>query len=739
MSDNNFIDGNKPDTLETSYRADSIRRENGAEKHRRAVSRFLGAHDMIGIENQLFEIIDNSIDETVAYSERLKSRGIEKKFYIGISILEDFSVLIEDQGRGIPCEIHPEYNEPAIYLACEEDSAGGKSRNTEGYKGIITSGTHGAGMAVSKSCTEYFRLYVKSLSAQGEYFLQYLKGERDGELKRTGDLKYIPELDLYDSGTKIHYKFDDTLFEVSMNGYSQQIPYVRDRITERLKFILMKNTNDIEIHFKFLNTEVEVITPTSITPESLLRDENVVEFEVSNNIIDEAFRARVFLSYNDSRVEFASKIIVNRMPMRDSKAEGCVRESFLGIMEDIFQENMTKFTDNIKFDKKVYRNRLGVLILLDQPSATYSGQTKQIHVNTKYAPILNDELFKAFTGPELAPFMNKCFNEGLHALELEARFEEIKKKEEEKRAKMREREKRKAELNQEVADLANDELKRALRKSESSIHISNSPFPVEETTIIYVEGDSAGSEVADIQSDGPVPISIAQLKGKPPNIMDEDNLINPITVDNRVYVLNAGYKDIGISVDGDPDGNHIKLLLLLHIWVFRPDYLRDGKVFIIPAAHGELFLHEDITLEINGITKSYKQGMITTYSALEHKTLIKNAKTSGSRKFRGLADSNLSVTERWKDRSNWIKVPCPTQEDIDTLLAVLEQESTFKSQFTSGVFTDRQFYSRKVSNIKKDIKLTTNEAVNMISLNNVMTEPEILNHKAFINITGRKY
>ena len=94
MSDNNFIDGNKPDALETSYRADSIRRENGAEKHRRAVSRFLGAHDMIGIENQLFEIIDNSIDETVAYSERLKSRGIEKKFYIGISILEDFSVLI---------------------------------------------------------------------------------------------------------------------------------------------------------------------------------------------------------------------------------------------------------------------------------------------------------------------------------------------------------------------------------------------------------------------------------------------------------------------------------------------------------------------------------------------------------------------------------------------------------------------------------------------------------------------
>ena len=54
---------------------------------------------------------------------------------------------------------------------------------------------------------------------------------------------------------------------------------------------------------------------------------------------------------------------------------------------------------------------------------------------------------------------------------------------------------RKAELNQEVADLANDELKRALRKSESSIHISNSPFPVEETTIMYVEGDSAGSEV----------------------------------------------------------------------------------------------------------------------------------------------------------------------------------------------------------------------------------------------------
>ena len=155
-------------------------------------------------------------------------------------------------------------------------------------------------------------------------------------------------------------------------------------------------------------------------------------------------------------------------------------------------------------------------------------------------------------------------------------------------------------------------------------------------------------------------------------------------------------------------------------------------MFIIPAAHGELFLHEDITLEINGITKSYKQGMITTYSALEHKTLVKNAKTSGSRKFRGLADSNLSVTERWKDRSNWIQVPCPTQEDIDTLLAVLEQESVFKSQFTSGVFTDRQFYSRKVSNIKKDIKLTTNEAVNMISLNNVMTEPEILNHKAFI-------
>ncbi|HOJ44331.1 MAG TPA: ATP-binding protein, partial [Syntrophorhabdaceae bacterium] len=174
----------------TDYSADSIKILNGLEAVRNVPSMYIGNTNIEGLHHLVYELVDNSVDEALA--------GFCKK--ITVTIHRDNSVTCEDDGRGIPVDMHSEENMTALEIVLTKLHAGGKF-DKETYK--YSAGLHGVGLSVVNALSEYLEIEVRR---EGKvYYQRYERGDKKTELKVIGDTDK--------TGTKIRFKPDKTLFE----------------------------------------------------------------------------------------------------------------------------------------------------------------------------------------------------------------------------------------------------------------------------------------------------------------------------------------------------------------------------------------------------------------------------------------------------------------------------------------------------------------------------------------------
>ena len=174
------------------YTANEIQVLTGLEPVRKRPGMYIGSTGPKGLHHLVHEVVDNSIDEALA--------GICDT--IDVTILEDNSVMIEDNGSGIPVEIHPQTGKSTVETVLTILHAGGKFNNSA-YK--VSGGLHGVGVSVVNALSEWLVARVKR---DGKLYQQSFKrGEPDG------DLECIGEAD--STGTLIHFKADDEIFETT--------------------------------------------------------------------------------------------------------------------------------------------------------------------------------------------------------------------------------------------------------------------------------------------------------------------------------------------------------------------------------------------------------------------------------------------------------------------------------------------------------------------------------------------
>jgi len=192
----------------TSYDSSNIQILEGLEPVRKRPGMYIGSTDERGLHHLVWEIVDNSIDEAMAgYAS-----------HITVTLHEDNSVSVEDNGRGIPVDIHPKTGKSALETVMTVLHAGGKFGGAEsGYK--VSGGLHGVGASVVNALSNNFEATVFK---EGKMYGQsYKRGVPDADVKEIG------KSDKH--GTLVRFWPDDTMFSVTVFDYATILTRLRQQ------------------------------------------------------------------------------------------------------------------------------------------------------------------------------------------------------------------------------------------------------------------------------------------------------------------------------------------------------------------------------------------------------------------------------------------------------------------------------------------------------------------------------
>ena len=524
------------------YSAKNINVLKGLEAVRKRPAMYIGDVGSRGLHHLVNEVVDNSIDEALA--------GFADKIIVTIN--KDESITIEDNGRGIPVDIHPVEKRSALEVVMTVLHAGGKFDKTT-YK--VSGGLHGVGVSVVNALSEWLKVEVKR---NGKVYRQeYERGIPKYTVKEVGKAKkdetgtivtFLPDSKIFKN---FKFKFD-TLAE-----RMRELAYLNKNVT--IKLTDVRNGGE-EAVFHFKGGLVEFVKYLDETRQPLHKT-IFVEGEKENTPVEMAFQ------YNDSYSENIFSYVNNINTTEGGTHLIGFKTALTRTLNNYAYKNNLLKEGKITLSGDDFREGLTAVISVKVAEPQFEGQTKTKLGNGEVKSIV-----ETIIGEKLAEYLEENPSSGKKIIEKCMRAAEAR----EAARKAKELVRRKNAL---------DSMHLPGKLADCSI---NDP---EHCEIYIVEGDSAGGSAK--QGRDRRFQAILPLKGKILNV--EKAKMNKILESNEIKAiiaaLGAGigadfdssksrYGKVIIMTDADVDGSHIRTLLLTFFYRYMQTLIAEGKIFI---------------------------------------------------------------------------------------------------------------------------------------------------------------
>ena len=524
------------------YGADQIQILEGLEAVRKRPGMYIGSTSVRGLHHLVYEIVDNSVDEALAgYCTEIE-----------VSINEDNSICVKDNGRGIPVGINKKAGLPAVEVVFTILHAGGKFGGG-GYK--VSGGLHGVGASVVNALSEWLEVTIHK---DGKMYRQrYERGKVMYPLKVVGDTTK--------RGTEVVFLPDKEIFEETVFDFDTLRQRLREMafLTKGIKIILIdKRLEEPKIrafHYEGGIKEYVDYLNKSQTP---IYDDVIYCEGIKNNIYVE-----VAMQHNDSYTESTYSFVNNITTPEGGTHLTGFRNALTKCFNDYARTNKLLKDSEPNLAGEDIREGLAAIVSIKISEPQFEGQTKQKLGNSEARGAVESVMSEQLTyfleqNPQIAKII--CD---------------------------------KAILAQRARDAARKA--RDLTRRKTALESTSLPGKLADCSdkdpknceIYIVEGDSAGGSAKTARNRATQ--AILPLRGKILNV--EKSRLDKILVNNEIKAMITAfgtgigedfdisklrYDKIVIMTDADVDGAHIATLMLTFLYRFMPELIKQGHVYL---------------------------------------------------------------------------------------------------------------------------------------------------------------
>ena len=528
--------------VNNEYGADQIQILEGLEAVRKRPGMYIGSTSIRGLHHLVYEIVDNSVDEALAgYCTEIE-----------VTINQDNSIKVVDNGRGIPVGINHKKGLPAVEVVFTILHAGGKFGGG-GYK--VSGGLHGVGASVVNALSEWLEVTIHQ---NGKMHRQrYERGKVVYPLKVIGDTDH--------TGTEVIFLPDKEIFEETVFDFDILRQRLREMafLTKGLKITLIdRRLEEPKIRsFHYEGGIKEYVSYLNKQKDALYDEVIYCEGQKNDIYVEVAMQHNE--SYQESTYSFVNNITT---PEGGTHLTG-FRNALTKTFNDYAKKNKIIKDNDENLSGEDIREGLSAIISIKISEPQFEGQTKQKLGNSEARGAVESVMTEQLTYfLEQNPTIAKIICE-------------------------------KAVLAQRARDAARKA--RDLTRRKTALEGSALPGKLadcsdknpENCEIYIVEGDSAGGSAKTARNRATQ--AILPLRGKILNV--EKSRLDKILVNNEIKAMITAfgtgigedfdisklrYNKIVIMTDADVDGAHIATLMLTFLYRFMPDLIREGHVYL---------------------------------------------------------------------------------------------------------------------------------------------------------------